>query len=92
MRPAGVEIVLITFYQLVSKEELDAQQRATIVGGLKGFFGGLALALPVSYALHRKWPYYRALPPSLKAFGVVLVAWMHRAEAACYSWRAPTLK
>lgn len=66
--------MLITVCQLASKEELDAQQRATIVGGLKGFTGGLAFALPVSYALHRKWPYYRALPPSLKAFGVILVA------------------
>ncbi|KAI0353501.1 hypothetical protein OH77DRAFT_1427193 [Trametes cingulata] len=60
--------------KLVSKEEQDAQQRATILGGLKGFAGGLGVALPASYFLHRRWPYYRALPPSLKAFGVVLVA------------------
>ncbi|KAI0638033.1 hypothetical protein C8Q77DRAFT_1088979 [Trametes polyzona] len=60
--------------KLISKEEQDAQQRATIVGGLKGFAGGLGFALPVSYLLQRKWPYYRALPPSLKAFGVILVA------------------
>ncbi|KAH9853643.1 hypothetical protein C2E23DRAFT_113246 [Lenzites betulinus] len=60
--------------KLSSKEEQDAQQRATIVGGLKGFTGGLAVSLPASYLLHRRWPYYRALPPSLKAFGVILVA------------------
>ncbi|KAH9894457.1 hypothetical protein C8Q73DRAFT_695626 [Cubamyces lactineus] len=60
--------------KLVSKEELDAQQHATIIGGLKGFAGGLAFALPASYVLHRRWHYYRALPPSLKALGVILVA------------------
>ena len=32
------------------------------------------MALPLSYVLHRRWPYYRSLQPSLKAFGVVLVA------------------
>ncbi|KAI0677095.1 hypothetical protein C8Q78DRAFT_987559 [Trametes maxima] len=57
-----------------SKEEQDAQQRATTEGGLKGFAGGLAFALPASYILHRRWPYYRSLPPSLKALGVILVA------------------
>ncbi|KAI9001417.1 hypothetical protein BD414DRAFT_474561 [Trametes punicea] len=60
--------------KLVTKEEQDAQQRATIIGGIKGFTGGLAFALPASYILHRRWPYYRALPPSLKALGVVIVA------------------
>lgn len=48
--------------------------RATVVGGAKGFGGGLAFALPVSYLLNQRWPYYRQLPPSLKAFGVILVA------------------
>lgn len=57
----------------MSKEEQIAQQRATIIGGAKGFAGGSAVALPISYLLHRRWPYYRALPPSLKAFGVILV-------------------
>ncbi|CDO71354.1 hypothetical protein BN946_scf184908.g112 [Trametes cinnabarina] len=56
------------------QEELDAQQRATLIGGLKGFVGGLAFALPTSYFMHRKWPYYRALPPSLKALGIIIVA------------------
>lgn len=56
------------------QDKHEAQQRETILGGLKGFTGGLAFALPTSYLLHRKWPYYRALPPSLKAFGVILVA------------------
>ena len=59
--------------QIVSKEEQDAQQRATIVGGLKGFLGGAAFALPASYVLQRRWGYYRHLPPSLKALGVIMV-------------------
>ena len=60
--------------QIVTKEEQDAQQRATVIGGLKGLTGGLAFALPASYYAHRRFPYYRALQPSLKAFGVILVA------------------
>ncbi|EPT03659.1 hypothetical protein FOMPIDRAFT_1046695 [Fomitopsis schrenkii] len=60
--------------KIVSEEERNAQMRATVVGGAKGFGGGLAFALPVSYLLNQRWPYYRQLPPSLKAFGVILVA------------------
>ncbi|KAI0092040.1 hypothetical protein BDY19DRAFT_928063 [Irpex rosettiformis] len=60
-------------FQFVSQDEQLAQQKATLVGGTKGFLGGAAVALPVSYIAHRTWPYYRALPPSLKAFGVILV-------------------
>jgi hypothetical protein len=29
--------------------------------------------LPASYIANKRWPYYRNLPPSLKAFGVVLI-------------------
>ena len=54
-------------------ERQNAQQRATVVGGIKGFLGGAAVALPLSYILHRRWSYYRALPPSLKALGVILI-------------------
>lgn len=57
----------------MSQEQQLAQQKATLVGGAKGFLGGAAVALPASYIMHRKWPYYRALPPSLKAFGIILV-------------------
>ncbi|CCL99405.1 uncharacterized protein FIBRA_01423 [Fibroporia radiculosa] len=60
--------------KVVTQEEMDAHMRATIVGGAKGFTGGLAVALPISYALNRRWGYYRQLPPSLKAFGVIMVA------------------
>ncbi|KAI0682907.1 hypothetical protein BC835DRAFT_1397835 [Cytidiella melzeri] len=59
--------------KLVSKEEQLAQQKATMVGGAKGFLGGAAVAFPASYLMHRTWPYYRALPPSLKAFGVIMI-------------------
>jgi len=33
----------------------------------------MGLALPASYLVNRSWPYYRNLPPSLKALGVVMV-------------------
>ncbi|PCH41528.1 hypothetical protein WOLCODRAFT_137446 [Wolfiporia cocos MD-104 SS10] len=60
--------------KVVSKEEQAAQMRATIQGGATGLASGLAVALPTSYVLNKRWGYYRALPPSLKAFGVILVA------------------
>lgn len=59
--------------QIVTKDEQDAQQRATILGGVKGFLGGSLVAFPLSYALHKRWTYYRHLPPSLKALGVILI-------------------
>jgi len=60
--------------KLLTQEELQAQQNAVIKGGVKGAAYGLATAIPASYLLHRRWPYYRSLPPSLKALGVVMVA------------------
>lgn len=30
------------------------------------------MALPASYVANKRWPYYSHLPPSLKAFGVVM--------------------
>lgn len=59
--------------KIVTKEEQDAQQRATVLGGAKGFAGGMAVALPASYLLNRRWAYYRSLPLSLKALGVIVI-------------------
>ncbi|KAF8514842.1 hypothetical protein BU17DRAFT_68204 [Hysterangium stoloniferum] len=59
--------------KILTEEEIRAQSHATMVGGMKGFFGGLALALPASYLANKRWPYYRSLPPSIKALGVVSV-------------------
>ncbi|EKM52074.1 uncharacterized protein PHACADRAFT_165407 [Phanerochaete carnosa HHB-10118-sp] len=55
-------------------QESDAQYNATVRGGLKGLVGGTAVAGAGSYYLQRTAPYYRQLPPSLKAFGVIVVA------------------
>lgn len=57
----------------VSQEELDALQAASLRGAVEGILGGLAISLPLSYLAHRRFPAYRALPPSLKALGIVLV-------------------
>jgi len=54
-------------------DKLREHQYAVAVGGAQGFLGGLAAALPASYIANKRWPYYRNLPPSLKAFGVVMV-------------------
>ncbi|KAF8505812.1 hypothetical protein F5888DRAFT_1604165, partial [Russula emetica] len=53
-------------------EKLRDHQYAVAVGGAQGFFGALAVSLPVSYIANQRWPYYKNLPPSLKAFGVVM--------------------
>ncbi|GJJ07221.1 hypothetical protein Clacol_001421 [Clathrus columnatus] len=59
--------------KILTEEEIKGQQHATLVGGAKGFFGGLGVALPASYIAHKRWPYYRTLPPSIKALGVVSI-------------------
>ena len=61
------------FIQILTEEELKGHQRATYIGGAKGFFGALGVALPASLISQRRWPYYRNLPPSIKALGVVSV-------------------
>ena len=58
--------------QIITKEEADAHQRATVLGGAKGFLGMSVFAFPAAYTLNKRWAYYRALPPSLKAFSVIL--------------------
>jgi hypothetical protein len=86
--------------QIVTEEELKEHQRATIVGGAKGFLGGLAVALPASAFAQRRSPYYRSLPLSIKALGVVSVvvpAFVITAEQAGHAferqqWWAPVLK
>jgi len=60
--------------KIVTPEEEAAHQKFVVAAGVKGFTGGLALSLPASYLLHQRWPYYRALPPSLKVMGVIAIA------------------
>lgn len=60
--------------KVLTPQQEEEHQSAVIAGAAKGFFGGLAVALPLSYLLQRRSPYYRSLTPALKAFGVVLVA------------------
>ena len=57
----------------ISPEELEGFDRATLRGSIEGIAGALAISLPASFAAHRYWPAYRALPLSLKALGVILV-------------------
>ena len=61
-------------FQEPTPEEQNEHQQAVIRGGIKGFLGGLGVALPLSYVLYRRSPYYRSLQPSLKAFGVILIS------------------
>ncbi|KAG9048292.1 hypothetical protein FS837_000355 [Tulasnella sp. UAMH 9824] len=60
--------------KVITEEEASAHQREVLKGGAEGLTYGLATSLPLSYLAHRRWPYYRSLPPSLKALGVVFVA------------------
>ena len=61
-------------HQLTTKEDVEEYQNEVLKGGARGLAGGLAFALPASYLLHRRLPAYRALQPSLKALGVIIVA------------------
>ncbi|EJD53540.1 hypothetical protein AURDEDRAFT_110376 [Auricularia subglabra TFB-10046 SS5] len=71
--------------KIVTPEELQAHQRATMVGGLQGLAVGSAIAAPTLYAANRFVPTYRALPPSLKAMaaiGIIVPAAVIQAERA----------
>jgi len=59
--------------KFATPEELAEHQKATIRGAIEGVLGGLAISLPASYYFQRTSQYYRALPPHLKALGVVLI-------------------
>jgi len=59
--------------KILTKEEADEHYNVVLRGGAKGFAASSAVALPLSFYLHRAWPYYRALPISLKALGVITV-------------------
>ncbi|GJE91692.1 hypothetical protein PsYK624_078420 [Phanerochaete sordida] len=58
---------------LISQEQADAQYNATVKGGVRGFLGGSVVAGAGSYYFQRTSPYYRQLPPSLKALGAIMV-------------------
>jgi len=71
--------------KILTKEDFEAHDRATLRGAIEGIAGGLAFALPASYIMHKRWASYRALPLSLKALGVIMVvgpAYAVRAEQA----------
>ncbi|KIJ37397.1 hypothetical protein M422DRAFT_260060 [Sphaerobolus stellatus SS14] len=75
--------------KIVTEEEMRGMNHATVVGGAKGFVGGLAFSLPASYLLNRRWPYYRSLPLGVKALGVVSVvvpAFVICAEKASHAY------
>jgi hypothetical protein len=59
--------------KLVSQQEIEEHNAATVRGALEGALGSAAVAVPGFYMLNRRWPYYRSLPLSLKALGVVVI-------------------
>ncbi|EPT03663.1 hypothetical protein FOMPIDRAFT_1022258 [Fomitopsis schrenkii] len=68
--------------KFATKEELEGHQRATIRGALEGTAAGLAISLPGSYYLHRRWPYFRSLPIQLKAlFCIIVTAPLYAVQA-----------
>lgn len=62
-----------THPQILTQEEIQAHNNATVRGAAEGTIMGSAIALPGFYYLNRRWAYYRSLPPSLKLFGIILV-------------------
>jgi len=68
--------------KIATPEELAAHQKATVRGAIEGVLGGLAISLPASYYFQRTSQYYRALPPHLKALGIIMVV------GPCYAIQA----
>ncbi|KAF9240042.1 hypothetical protein BU15DRAFT_87772 [Melanogaster broomeanus] len=46
----------------VTKAEWEGHDAAVMRGAAEGFVGAAAVATPLFFYLHRKWPYYRSLP------------------------------
>jgi len=59
--------------KFATEEELAGHHRATVRGAIEGTLAGLAISVPGSYYLHRRWASYRKLPIQLKALGVVMI-------------------
>ncbi|KAI5124853.1 hypothetical protein M0805_007286 [Coniferiporia weirii] len=59
--------------KFVTKEDLENHSRETLRGMAEGAAGALAVALPASFYFQRRWAYYRSLPITIKALGVVLL-------------------
>lgn len=59
--------------KFATEEELAAHHAATVRGAIEGILAGLAISLPSMWYANRRWPAFRALPPQLKALGVVLI-------------------
>jgi len=59
--------------RLISKKEEEAHYNVVLKGGVKGFAYSSAVAIPASFYLNRTWAYYRQLPLSLKALGVITI-------------------
>jgi len=59
--------------KLATQEELAGHHAATVRGAVEGVVAGLAISVPGSLWMHRRWPYYRALPVHLKVMGVIFV-------------------
>ena len=84
--------------QFPTKQQQEEHQRATVVGGAKGFIGGLAVALPASYWANKYWAPYKHWPVSLRTFAAVTLivpSFIVGAERAGQAyersqWYAPT--
>jgi len=59
--------------KILTREEIEAYNNATVRGAAEGAVIGAAIALPGFSLLNRRWGYYRSLPPSLKLLGIILV-------------------
>jgi len=71
--PGSPSAFTLSLLQIVSQEDLAKHDAATFRGAVEGVAAGLAISLPGSWLLHKRVPYYRALPIQLKALGVILI-------------------
>ncbi|KAJ7368872.1 hypothetical protein DFH08DRAFT_34929 [Mycena albidolilacea] len=60
--------------KIATEEQIAAHTAASRRGALEGFLAGGTVATLGSVYSHRKFAYYRSLPPSLKLLGVLIVA------------------
>lgn len=74
LHPASCRFPAYIFPKLATEEQIQAHAAASRRGALEGTLVAGTIATLGSVYSHRRWAYYRNLPPSLKVLGVLIVA------------------
>ncbi|KIY73971.1 hypothetical protein CYLTODRAFT_416619 [Cylindrobasidium torrendii FP15055 ss-10] len=58
--------------KLLTDEQLATHEKATVRGGIEGALIGAGIGIPLTLWASRRYPVVKALPPHLKALGIII--------------------